>query len=96
MPWSRKFDDPIPLPGRKPILTLRDAARYIMPLSAKDKKSDAWQAAIEALLMAAEERGPIMHARIGVLRALNRHVVREFTPSRKSTNWGKRKLARDR
>lgn len=36
MPWSRAFEDPIPLPGRKPFLTLRDAARYVMALPAKD------------------------------------------------------------
>jgi len=31
-------------------------------------------------------------ARIGMLRALNRHVERVFDPSRKDTHWGKRKL----
>jgi len=35
-------------------------------------------------------------ARIGVTRALNRHVERTFDPSRKDTHWGRRKLARDR
>jgi hypothetical protein len=39
--------------------------------------------------------GPTMMARIGVMRALNRHVVREFNPDRKDTHWGKRKLKRD-
>jgi len=33
-------------------------------------------------------------ARIGMLRALNRHVERVFDPSRKDTHWGKRKLKR--
>jgi hypothetical protein len=37
-----------------------------------------------------------MMARIGVMRALDRHVERVFDPSRKETKWGKRKLARDR
>jgi hypothetical protein len=37
-----------------------------------------------------------MFARIGVMRALNRHVERMFDPSRKEKHWGKRKLARDR
>jgi hypothetical protein len=37
----------------------------------KTRQSDEWQAAIEALLMAAEDRGPLMHARIGMLTALN-------------------------
>jgi hypothetical protein len=45
--------------------------------------------------MAAEGRGPVLHARIGMMRALNRHVVRVFNPDRKDTYWGKRKLARD-
>ena len=36
-----------------------------------------------------------MFARIGVTRALNRHVEREFNPDRKNTHWGKRKLKRD-
>jgi hypothetical protein len=35
-------------------------------------------------------------ARIGVMRALNRHVERVFNPDRKDTHWGKRKLKRDR
>jgi hypothetical protein len=30
-----------------------------------------------------EDRGPLMHARVGMLRALNRHVERVFNPSRK-------------
>ena len=34
--------------------------------------------------MAAEDRGPLLHARIGVMRALNRHVERAFNPDRKS------------
>jgi DNA-binding XRE family transcriptional regulator len=37
-----------------------------------------------------------MFARIGVMKALNRHVERVFNPSRKDTHWGKRRLARDR
>jgi hypothetical protein len=45
--------------------------------------------------MAAEDRGPLMHARIGMLRALNRNIVRTFNPDRKDTHWGKRKLKRD-
>ena len=75
--------------------TLRDAASYIMALPGKTRQSDEWQAAIEALLMAAEDRGPLMHARIGIMRALNRGYVREFNPSHKDTHCGRRKLKRD-
>jgi hypothetical protein len=95
MPWSRAFDDPIPLADGRTLRTLRDAASYIMARPGKSRQSDEWQAAIEALLMAAEDRGPLMHARIGMLRALNRNGVREFDSSRKDTHWGRRKLKRD-
>ncbi len=35
------------------------------------------------------------YARIGIMRALNRHVERVFNPDRKDHHWGRRKLARD-
>jgi hypothetical protein len=54
------------------------------------------QAAIEALILVADRGGPTMFARIGVMRALNRHVERVFDPSRKEKHWGRCKLARDR
>jgi hypothetical protein len=47
------------------------------------------------LILAAENRRPTMFARIGVMRALNRHVERVFNPDRKDHHWGKRKLKRD-
>jgi hypothetical protein len=46
-------------------------------------------------MMAAEDRGPIMHARIGILRAINQHKPQVFDPSRKEPHWGKRKLKRE-
>jgi hypothetical protein len=48
------------------------------------------------LLVAESNGGPTMLARIGVMRALNRHIERVFDPSRKEKHWGRRKLARDR
>ena len=51
-------------------MTLRDAADYIMKLPKAEQNLEPWQTAVEALIMAAEDRGPLMHARIGVLRAL--------------------------
>lgn len=58
--------------------------------------ADEWQAAMEALILIADSDGPTMFARIGVMRALNRHVERVFNPARKDHHWGRRKLARDR
>jgi hypothetical protein len=50
---------------------------------------------MEALILVAMRGGPTMLARIGVMKALNRHVERVFNPDRKETHWGKRKLKRD-
>jgi hypothetical protein len=47
-------------------------------------------------MLVADRGGPTMFARIGVMRALNRHVERVFDPSRKEKHWGQRKFARDR
>jgi len=69
--WSRPFDEPIQPPKGKKLVTLRDGAAYIMALPKSKHQSPEWQAATEALLMAAEGRGPIMHAHIGTMLALH-------------------------
>jgi hypothetical protein len=94
--WSRKFDDPIPLPNERQLVTLKDAGTYITKLPRAEHTAAEWQAAMEALILVATLGGPTMFARIGIMRALNRHVERVFDRSRKETHWGKRKLARDR
>jgi hypothetical protein len=95
--WDQRFFDPIELPGRKPLVTLRDAALYITDeLPKAEHDTEEWQAAMQVLLLVAEHDGPTMFARIGVMRALNRHVERVFNPSRKDAHWGRQKLARDR
>jgi hypothetical protein len=94
-PPAGKFDDPIPLQKGRRLVTLEDAAKYIQKLPKTEQQLHEWQAAVEALLLVVEHNGPTMMARIGVMRALNRNVVREFNPDRKDTHWGKRKLKRD-
>ena len=64
------------------MLTLLDAGNYIASLTRKEAEGDHWQAAIEALIMAAEDRGPLLHARVGMLRALN-HGKAVETPVRR-------------
>jgi hypothetical protein len=49
----------------------------------------------KSLIKTAEGRDFLMHARIGMMQALNRNVERVFNPDRKDTHWGKRKLKRD-
>ncbi len=82
MSWSRRFDDPIPLPRGRQLVTLEDAAKYIQKLPKSEQDLEEWQAAVEVLLLVVELNGPTMMARIGVLRALNRGYVREFDPLR--------------
>jgi hypothetical protein len=43
---------------------------------------------MEALLLVATRDGPTMLARIGIMRALNRHVERVFEPSGKKHHLG--------
>jgi hypothetical protein len=75
-------------------VTLRDAADHITKLSKTEHSSPEWQAAMEALILVAENGGPTMLARIGVTRALNRGYVPEFTES-KGHHLGRRRLKRD-
>jgi hypothetical protein len=93
--WQRSFDDPIPLPRGRRLVTLQDAGNYITKLPKAEHDADEWQAAMEALLLVVTLGGPTMFARIGVMQALNRHHVREFDLDRKPHRWGKRKLRRD-
>jgi hypothetical protein len=70
--WKRPFDDPIPLPRGRQLVTLEDAGKYITKLPKAEHATAEWQAATQALILVAESGGPTMLARIGVMRALNR------------------------
>jgi hypothetical protein len=83
VPWSRRFVEPIPTKG-KPIITLHDAAQFILKLPKAEQNKPHWQAAAEAVMMAAEDRGPLMHADISMKRALNAGKPDpDITPRRK-------------
>jgi hypothetical protein len=92
--WSTPFDDPIPLPRGRQLVTLKDAADYIMKLPKAEHESPQWQAATEALIMAAEGRAP--DACEDRRAAGAKSAPRVFNPARKDHHWGRRKLARDR
>ena len=83
------------MPKGRRLVTLRDAGDYIAKLPKAKYLTAEWQAAMFALMLVVDLNGPTMMARIGIMRALNRNVVREFDSSRKDTHWGKRKLKRD-
>ena len=72
MPWSTPFEDPIPLSGGRKLITLQQAADYVMKLPEATQQQPRWQTAVENLIQAAETGGGwLMFARIAMLRALN-------------------------
>jgi hypothetical protein len=78
--------------NRRKLVTLKDAAAYIMALPKSKQQCPEWQAAIEAVIMAAEDRGPLMHAHVGMVLAL--HGVKPIPEynSSKQKHSGERKL----
>ena len=69
--WKRPFEDPIPLPRGRQLVTLEEAGNYITKLPAAEHEIAEWQAAMEVLILVAASGGPTMFARIGIMRALN-------------------------
>ena len=94
MSRNQTFFDPIILPDGRQLVMLRDAAQYITKFPKTEHDAPEWQAAMQALLLVAEHNGPTDFARIGVMRALNRHVERVFNPDRKDHYWRRRETAR--
>jgi hypothetical protein len=84
--WAQNAAEPLPLAGV-------NHSGWALPKS--KQQVPEWQAAAEALMMAAEDRGPLMHAHVGMMLALHgAKPIPEFDPS-KERHWGRRKLARD-
>jgi hypothetical protein len=52
--WDQRFDEPIPLPKGKKLVTLRGAALYITKLPKAEHDAEQWLAAMQALLLVAE------------------------------------------
>jgi hypothetical protein len=70
MAWSEKFSYPIKW-GASTLRTLHDARDYILKLPQSKQSLPAWQAAVEALLQAAEHGGLWLElSRIGMMQAL--------------------------
>lgn len=71
MPWSNKFDDPIPLADGKHLVTLRDAALFIQRLPKSEQQKPHWQLAVQTLINTAEGRDLTFHANVAMLKALH-------------------------
>jgi len=51
--WQRRFDEPIPLPRGRQLVTLQGAGTYITKLPKAEHEAAEWQAAMEALILVA-------------------------------------------
>jgi hypothetical protein len=51
--WNQAFSEPVPVPGGKPLVTLRDAAQYVTTLPKAEHDAAEWQVAMEILLLVA-------------------------------------------
>ena len=74
MSWDRPFHQPVPLPEGPPAQTLRDAAAYIRKLPQPERDCQQWRLAVQMLIDAAEDRGPMLFAHMGIIRALEAHA----------------------
>ena len=54
MAWGQTFFDPIELPTGRKLVTLRDAANYIVKLPKAEQQAPEWQAAAEVLMLIGE------------------------------------------
>ena len=87
MSWDRPFDQPVPLPSGLPARTLRDAGNYIRTLPKSERERPEWRLAIHMLIDAAEDRGPMLFAKMGILRATEQHGERVLGLSRQSPSF---------
>jgi hypothetical protein len=76
---DQRFFDPIKLPDRKPLVTLRDAVELISALPEVERALPQWVTAIECLLLVAEHNAPTMFARIAMMQALHSDRQTEAT-----------------
>ena len=94
--WSRRFDEPIELPGGRKLKTLAEAMAWLAKeIPKSEHKMEKVQNAAHCMTQAAEHGGPMIFAQMGMLQAVHRHRQRVFNSDRKDPHWGRRKLKRD-
>jgi hypothetical protein len=52
--WDQRFFDPVELPNGRKLVTLRDAAKYIVKLPKAEQQASQWQTAAEVLMLIGE------------------------------------------
>lgn len=69
--WSRRFLEPI-RDGRRELVTLRDAANYVIKLPKAEAAKPHWQIAMRCLIMAGDQGGILMLAEIAMRIAIRK------------------------
>jgi hypothetical protein len=95
MSWDRPFPQPVPLPKGPPAQTLRDAADYIRKLPQPERDCQEWRLAVQMLIDAAEDRGPMLFARMGIVRALEGPVATTLDPTHEDSSQSELKTDHD-
>ena len=85
--WDDPFAEPTELPEGKKLFPLRDAALYITKLPKPSTMPQSGRQLWRRSCWLSNVMGPTMFARIGMMRALNRHVERVFNSDRKDQHW---------
>jgi hypothetical protein len=80
--WNRRFGEPLLLPNGEEARTLRDAANYIKRLPKSERDRDEWRLAIHLLIEAAEDTGPMIFARLGMLYVIDREAYSSVSHGR--------------
>jgi hypothetical protein len=91
-----RVNEPIKLPRRKPIVTLRDAALYVTKLPKAEREAEHWRPAAILLKLIGEKGGYTLLARMSVVHGLRKGIAPEpvFDTSRKSPSFRNHKLKR--
>jgi len=87
MGWSAALSKII-VPAKGPqIKTLADARDYLLNLPEERHADEIVQAAIEAVIMAADGRGPILHATAGIGTVVNGPFGMQLPKSSRRLRW---------
>jgi hypothetical protein len=78
MNWSRRFDNPVPMPDGSTIRTIGEAAEYAIRRPKKARNTEPWQRVAKRLQLAAEHGGPfVFMARIVFCKAVHGAIPRD-------------------
>jgi hypothetical protein len=73
--WDHPFHQPVLLPNGLSARTLREAAEYGRRLPTAVRYRNQWRLAIHTLIEAAEDQGPVLFARVAMIRAVEHAEV---------------------